>query len=194
MDISALDDQQIVEAILRRDTGVTREFLYRKCYPLFASIHGKYYTDCQTPVELINEIYVYILVPSRKTGRSKLEDFGFRCSLPMWLKIVTENYCRQLYTKIIPIDENNDMGGDRNLPSDVSIQQSTFSQDMADTRKLLSLMPNSRYRQLIEYRYLDERSNEETAELMGMTMANYYNLHKRAKNQYCEILKKEGLL
>lgn len=55
-------------------------------------------------------------------------------------------------------------------------------------------MPNQRYRQLIEYRYVDEKSNEETAMLLAVTLANYYNMHKRAKAQYCEVLRKEGLL
>lgn len=188
------NDTEVVKALLMRDARVTREYLYGKCYPLFASIHSKYYTDCATPVELINEIYLYILLPGKETGRSKLQNFGYRCSLAMWLKIVTENYCRQLYTKRIPIDINNDFSSDRNLPSDISIYQSTLENDISDIGKLLAMMPNHRYRQLIELRYVEEKSNEETADILGMTMANYYNMHKRAKSQYCEILKKEGLI
>ena len=40
MGIDSYTDQEIVKAILRRDTEITKEFLYRKCYPLFAAIHS----------------------------------------------------------------------------------------------------------------------------------------------------------
>ena len=194
MGIDSYTDQEIVKAILRRDTEITKEFLYRKCYPLFAAIHSKYYTDCETPIELINEIYVYILLPHRETHRSKLQDFGFRCTFTLWLKIVTENYCRQLFAKRIRSEENVDVESDRNTFQDESLLESTQNFNMTDVNKILSLMPNQRYRKLIEYRYVDEKSSEETAILLGMTMANYYNCHKRAKAQYCAILRKEGLI
>lgn len=56
------------------------------------------------------------------------------------------------------------------------------------------MMPNQRYSKLIELRYVEEKSNEETALLLGLTMANYYNCHKRAKAQFCTELRKEGLI
>ena len=194
MVVDSLTDQEIVKAILCRDTEITKEFLYRKCYPLFASIHAKYYTDCDTPIELINEIYVFILLPHKDTHRSKLQDFGFRCSLTMWLKIITENYCRQLFSKRMEFDNDSDVNSDRNILQEESLSQSTQNFNMADVYKILSMMPNQRYAKLIEYRYIDEKSNEETAVLLGMNMANYYNCHKRAKAQYCAILRKEGLI
>lgn len=194
MMVDSLTDQEIVKAILCRDTEITKEFLYWKCYPLFASIHAKYYTDCDTPIELINEIYVFILLPHKDTHRSKLQDFGFRCSLTMWLKIITENYCRQLFSKRMEIDNDSDVNSDRNILQEESLSQSTQNFNMADVYKILSMMPNQRYAKLIEYRYIDEKSNEETAVLLGMNMANYYNCHKRAKAQYCAILRKEGLI
>ncbi|MDM8146805.1 sigma factor-like helix-turn-helix DNA-binding protein [Bacteroides eggerthii] len=52
-------------------------------------------------------------------------------------------------------------------------------------------MPNIRYRNLIRMRYLEQKSNEETAEALGMSMDNYYNKHKLAKEQYIRIWRKE---
>lgn len=194
MEIDNYTDQEIVKAILCRNTEITKEFLYRKCYPLFAAIHRRYYTDCETPIELINEIYVYILIPHKDTHHSKLQDFGFRCTLAMWLKVVTENYCHQLYSKRIDIDRESDVSSDRNIPNDASLTENTRNIDMEDVHRILNMMPNQRYRKLIEYRYVCEKTNEETASLLGMNMANYYNKHKLAKAQYCEVLRKERLL
>ncbi len=148
MEINRLTDQQIAQTILNRDILVTKEFLYRKCHPLFNAIFCKYYTDCENTVELINDIYVFILIPNRNTQRSRLQDFSFRCSLTMWLKIVTENYCRQLYARRIPADENFDLAGDRNIISDDSLITDTHRFDMDDLQKLFSMMPNQRYRRL----------------------------------------------
>lgn len=194
MGIEIYTDQEIAQAILRRDTFITKEYLYRKCYPLFKAIYDKYYTDCENPIELINEIYVYILMPHRETHQSKLQNFGFRCTLTMWLKIVTENYCHQLFAKRITSNENNDVADDRNDIGDDSFIANTRKLDMDDVKKILSMMPNQRYRKLIEYRYVDEKSNEETALLLEISMANYYNCHKRAKAQFCEVLRKEDLI
>lgn len=194
MEIEHYTDQEIVKAILDRDTVITKEFLYRKCYPLFKAVYDKYYTDCESCFELINEIYVYIMTPQKKTNISKLAAFGFRCTLTMWLKIVVENYCHQLYARRMEIDRVSDVASDRNMPDDESLTENTRSIDMEDVRKILNMMPNQRYRQLIMYRYIDEKTNEETAMLLAVTMANYYNMHKRAKAQYCEVLRKEGLL
>lgn len=194
MILDGYTDQEIVKAILNRDTTITREFLYRKCYPLFKAIYDKYYTDCENCSELINEIYVYIMIPQKNTGISKLAAFGFRCTLTMWLKVVVENYCHQLYARRMEIDRDSDVGSDRNMPDDDSLTENTHRIDMEDVRKILNMMPNQRYRKLIEYRYVDDKTNEETAMLLAVTMANYYNMHKRAKTQYCEVLRKEGLL
>lgn len=194
MEIEHYTDQEIVKAILDRDTIITKEFLYRKCYPLFKAVYDKYYTDCESCFELINEIYVYIMIPQKNTNISKLAAFGFRCTLTMWLKIVVENYCHQLYARRMEIDRDSNVGSDRNMPDDESLTENTRSINMEDVHKILDMMPNQRYRKLIEYRYVDEKSNEETAMLLAVTMANYYNMHKRAKVQYCEVLRKEGLL
>lgn len=193
-EIANLSDRQIVQAILNRDTLITKEYLYRTCYPLFKSIFDKYYTDCDNCFEFISEIYVYILLPHKETHLSKLAGFGFRCSLTIWLKIVAENFCHQLYTKKSNLQTDSLIENDRNGAISDSLDEKMQTLNMQDVRKILIAMPNDRFRRLIEIRYLEEKSNEETAELLGVTMPNYYNMHKRAKTQFCEELRKEGLL
>lgn len=198
MEIDSYTDQEIVEAILNRNTYVTKEYLYKKCYPLFCSIYNKYYTDCESPIELINEIYVYILMPHKDTHRSKLQEFGFRCTLTMWLKIVTENYCHQLFAKRIPKAQNCD-GDDDNLERiagsvEIEINNLRMEDDKEIVQRILGKMPNSRYRRLIELRYLQGKTNEETAAELNMKIDSYYPKHKLAKAQLYTALKKEGII
>ena len=190
--IESLTDEEIVDAILQRNTRVTRLYLYEMYYPLFKARFDKYYTDCESCLEFINEIYVYIMTPGAKSGKSYLESFGFSCSLAYWLKIVAENYCHQLFKKKPEIIDISVPLGDRNTGGSTPIDIKDLNH--ADVNAMLNLMHNKRYRDLIRYRYVEEQTNEETAELLGMSMDNYYNKHKLAKEQFTNILKKEGLI
>ena len=51
-------DEEIVHHILHRNEEEAIKFLYKQCYPLFKSVYNKYYTDCETCVEFINQIYL----------------------------------------------------------------------------------------------------------------------------------------
>lgn len=192
--VEQLSDKEIVEAILNRETLITKQFLYKKCYPLFKSVYDKYYTDCENVFEFINEIYLYILTPCKTTGRCKLADFGFRCTLTVWLKIISVHLCHHLYVKKIEISGNLSVDDDRNKWKDYSLETDFNTLNMEDVKRVLLMMPNERYRSLIEYRYLEGRSNEETALQLTLSITNYYNVHLRAKAQFCSALRKEGLI
>lgn len=192
--IESLTDCEIVKAILQRDVGITRLYFYEKCYPLFKACYDKYYTDCETCVEFINQIYLLVMTPRKSTGVSPLQTFGFRCTLTMWLKIISENYCKQLFKVKIDISDSLKSSSDRLTLVDHSLDVDFNSIYSDDVKKILEMMPNERYRRLIKLRYVKEKTNEETAMALEMTMDNYYNKHKLAKAQFCNILKKEGLL
>lgn len=194
MDYDLLKDEDIVKAILRRDSEVTKYFLYKKCFPLFKSVYDRYYTDCESWDELATEIYVYIMMPGKQTGICKLAAFQFRCTLTEWLKIVSENYCHHLYVK--KLDLVGEKSGDSDILNRIeySLAFDISSLNMLDLKSIIAQMPNHRYRTLIEHRYVNDRSNEETAALMSMTMSNYYNKHKLAKAQFVAALRKEGLV
>ena len=119
-----------------------------------------------------------------------MESFGFRCHFVLWLKIVAENYCKQLFHKRLEIAENTSPT-DRNIGEYDSMDINSINH--SDIEIVLAQMPNMKYRTLIRYRYLEEKSNEETAQLLGMSMDNYYNKHKLAKEQFVTTLKKEGI-
>ena len=192
--IESLIDEEIVSAILNRDAKITRLYFYEKCYPLFKSCYDKYYTDCETCVEFINQIYLLVMTPRKSTGVSPLQTFGFRCTLTMWLKIIAENYCKQLFKIKIDFSDSVEPSSDRFAKTGDSLEIDFRTIYASDVKKVLDMMPNERYRHLIELRYVEEKTNEETAMVLEMTMDNYYNKHKLAKAQFCNILRKEGLL
>lgn len=191
-----VNDQDIVWALLHRDEKVTKEFFYKKCYPLFKSVYDNYHTDCSTCMEFINEIYVHVLTPSKNTGLCKLEHFQFRSTLFTWIKSVCLFYCYKKYERIKKFPTN--LSSEENV--DESVRINGYSESISldesslhsnDTEVILRLMPNRRYSQLIRLRYVEGHTNEETARLMGMNMNTFYNKHKMAKEQYVKTLKKE---
>ena len=195
----SFSDQEIVKALLAKDMEVTSYFLYQKSYPLFKHLFDKYYTDCDSCIELANQVYMILIYP-QKNGKCKLESFGFKSSLNTWVGVVAKNYCYASFKvriQTVPDIPTGNKNGDRLEPTDDSIPPEPIDMDQinkSDVRKILDLMPNKRYRSIIEMRYLQEKDNEETAKALGMSMENFYNKHKLAKAQFKAILEKEGRL
>lgn len=194
-------DLEIARAILMRDGMVTREYMYIKCYPLFKSIYDNYFTDSTCVKEFIDDIYVLIMTPSKLTGKCQLENFCGGSTLTSWLKTVCLYYCYNKFEQKerMPLYEplsiqNEDIDEDSSdrweaIYGSIDIDFSNLNKH--DALVILNMMPNKRYSKIIKLRYLELKSNEETAETLGMTMENYYNKHKLAKEQYVRILRKE---
>ena len=195
-----LDDLLTAEAIINRDKRVTWQFFYIHCFPLFKSIYDNYYTDCADVKEFIDEIYILTVAPSKKTGRCQMENFKGESTLTSWLKVVCLFYCYKKYKRKIRMsivnphstsDTENDDTNDRFIEKGGSIKMNLDSLNREDSEKILGLMPDERYRTLIRLRYMELLTNEETAKALGMTMDNYYNIHKRAKAQFENVCRKE---
>lgn len=194
------EDILIAKALIARDNIVTKKYLYIQCYPLFKSIFERYYTDCATCKDFIDEMYLVVLSPSKTTGKCQMENFKGESTLAKWLKTACLFYCYAKFEKkLLTVDivrfngEDADSDdNDRFIDKRNSINIDFSSINRTDVEKILCLMPNIRYRNLIRMRYLEQKSNEETAEALGMSMDNYYNKHKLAKEQYIRVWRKEA--
>lgn len=196
------EDLEIAHALLERNEQITRVFFYQQCYPLFKSIYDNYYTDCACVKEFIDEIYVLALAPSKTTGKCQLENFRGESTLTSWLKTACLYYCYNKYElkermpKYEPLVSGNDEKDEESTDRTDAIYGSNDidfdNLNHQDALAILSLMPNKRYRNIITMRYIEQKTNEETAEALGMTMDNYYNKHKLAKEQYERVWRKEA--
>ena len=191
------EDLLIARELIDHNEKVTREFFYRQCYPLFKSIYDNYYTDCTCCKEFIDEIYLLVLAPNRYTGKCRLQDYKGESTLTTWLKTVCVRYCYGKFErkKHVQMELPQSDDEEHKHPGDdisVSIELDFTNINKSDVMVVLNMMPNKRYSTLLRLRYLEQLSNEETAELMGMTLDNYYNKHKLAKAQYEQVLRKES--
>lgn len=167
----------------------TEEFFYGRCYPLFKSLYTRYYTDCKEVLEFINEMYANIMYPNRVSKRCKLESFQYKCALLTWVGVISLRYCYAKYKTKIPqesLDGGESFG--EHMPS-IFAEMHVMERD--DVLKLLEMMSNERYREIIRHLYLEGYSIEETAAKLGMEMSNFYNKHLLAKAQYIAVYRKE---
>lgn len=180
-----MTDRQIVEAMLAHDQQVTRHFLLVRCRPMFQGLHTRCFTDCGTWQELANEVYLLMLAPASSGVPCPLASFDGRATLLQWVRTVAVNHCRRLYARQQARQQIILALGDSFQPLRDSVSLAMLTQKLQrhDLDKLLQLMPNPRYRALLRLRYLDGRTNAETAALLHMTLPNYYNKHRLALAQ-----------
>lgn len=194
------EDLQLAKALIKRDELTTRKFFYKQCYPLFKSIFDNYYTDCENCKEFIDEIYLLVLSPSKTTSKCQMENFRGESTLTSWLKSSCLFYCYKKYQRKERIhiinniqNDNDDFFNDHDRLIEIS-NSSILNIDninRKDVETILNLMSNKRYSDLIRLRYIEMKSNEETANILGLSMDNYYNVHKRAKSLYERVFRKE---
>lgn len=195
------EDKKIALSLIKRDERVTRHFFYQQCYPLFKSIYDNYYTDCTCCKEFIDEMYLVVLAPSKRTGKCQMENFKGESTLTKWLQTACLYYCYKKYKEkekmpkhenINIFSNNGEEPSDRNeeIYGSIEIDFDNLNRDDADT--ILKMMPNKRYSNIIRMLYLEKMSMEETAEALDMTMKNFYNKHKLAKEQYTRVWRKES--
>lgn len=194
-------DLQIAKSLIVRDEMVTRKYFYQQCYPLFKSIFDNYYTDCANVKEFIDEMYIIVLAPSKLTGKCQMENFRGESTLTSWLKTACLFYCYKQFEikgkmprkERLPLSNADDDDGAGDRPDSIygSLEIDFSNINRQDALVIIKQMPNKRYGELIRLRYLELKTNEETAKELGMSMENYYNKHKLAKEQYERIFRKE---
>lgn len=197
------EDLKIAKSLISRDERVTRNYYYKECYPLFKSIYDNYYTDCSCYKEFMDEIYIVVLAPSKITGKCQMENYRGESTLRTWLKTACLYYCYNKYElkKRQPLyeplphnpqkNDDDDVFSDRKKDESLSNPIDFSGMNRADVEALLSMMPNTRYRNIIRLLYLEQKTHKEVAEALGMSMDNYYNKRILAEKQYKQVCRKE---
>lgn len=191
-------DLDIAKAIMHCDVEVTMQYMYKDCYPMFKAFYNRYYTDCQNCREFIDSIYVLIMTPGIRSKKCPLSNFRGESSLKTWLRNATLTYCYHCFKKKINtvelpsgVSETEGFDLDKLVgSSSIDMTELNRMDEEAITKTILRRMPNKRYSQLLSLYMLDKMPHADIAVKMGMSMPNYYNKRKLAKDQY-EQIKKE---
>ena len=156
-----MTDQEIVDGLINRDEKITDWFFNIKYRPLFINVI-KLIFDYQVDYdECISELYYHLM----KNDAAVLRNFEGRSTIGTWIKIVAIRFfCSRKKREQMIEDESKEPHA------------------IGDTRveRLFDLMSNKRYVMVIRELVLKEVEPEFLALSMGITVANLYNIKKRA--------------
>ena len=130
-------------------------------------------------------LYLYLM----EDGGRRLRSFKGRSSLYQWLKCVATRFFLEKRDRreVIedatsePLYPKEDASGD-------AVEMETVTEDV---RRLLGMMRNLRYRMVLERLLIDDMSYEELAKRMETSVANLYNIKKRAMAEFVAIVLRE---
>lgn len=176
-----MTDKEIVQKLIDRDNRVTQAFFFKHCKPLFLSIIHNMYNYQVDYNEFVNELYIHLM----ENDAHRLRTFKFSCSLYGWLETVAFYYflVEKNHDKLIdneskePLTQKEEDYMTQNL-SEISID---------DLKRLFAAMPNRRYAYVLEKWLIEDMPPKKLAAEMGITVANLYNIKKRALEQLKKV-------
>ena len=174
-----MTEHEIIQGLIARDNQVTKIFFFVKCRPLFYSVMRTVFDYEVDYDEMVNEFYIYLM----EDDAVKLRSFGYRCSIYMWLKVLTIRFFLKKRARMID-NSSKETPYEEQGPAVESLSDSTAEYDM---EHLFELMPTKRYVHVIRRLILEDCEPEVLAKEMNITTANLYNIKRRAIAQLIRI-------
>lgn len=171
-----MTDKEIIEGLINRDEKVTNWFFNMKYRPLFINIINLIFEYHVDYAECISGLYYHLM----KNNATALRQFEGRSSIGTWIKIVAIRFFREeKKRKQLIEDESNEALYNEGYAEEIDDPESKIAARI-DLEHLFNLMPNNRYVMVIKKLVLEEVEPEFLALSMGITVANLYNIKKRA--------------
>ena len=167
-----MTDREIIQGLITRDNRVTKEFFFVKCRPLFCSIIQKVFDYKVDYDEFVSELYVYLM----ENDAAKLRNFEYRSTVYQWLKVLAIRFFLNKRNRMI-----DDIA--KETPYSGESQIADSEKDMTaegDIERLFDNMLNKRYVHVIRKLVLEDYEPEKLAQEMNITVANLYNIKRRA--------------
>ena len=164
-----LTDQQIVDALIRRDAQVTHDFFFVCHRPFLYSLIRRVF-DCEVYYdELVNELYLHLMADDAR----RLRTFSGKSSIYQWIKSVALHFFFEKRSRIIenntgdPLCAEEEPGEDPICTQEIKSEMQTF----------LKMMPNDWYRYVLGQHYLLDEECKKIAAALDTSVANVYNIN-----------------
>lgn len=176
-----MTDREIIQGLIARDNRVTEQFFYVRCRPLLKSIMRLVFGRPVEYDEMVSELYDYLMTDDC----SKLRRFQYRSSIYQWMKVVATRFFIRHRDRMIE-NASNELPYVREADNE-AVDTADIISDRIDVAKLLRLMDNRRYADVIQNLVLDDVAPERYALQIGVTVDNLYNIKKRAMTALSRI-------
>lgn len=176
-----LSDNDYIYGLKNRDNRVTHQFFYKEFYFLLNDIKYSLFNDKVGYDELVNELYLELCAENWK----RLDSFSGvnGCHLRTWLSVVSWHFFQK--KKISLMEKNseaeliNTCKSTYNAERDIEIT--------LDVERVMSLMKNERYANILWLMIIEGYSPEEVARKWNKTIDNIYNIKHRAIKEFLSI-------
>jgi len=124
--------------------------------------------------EMVSELYDYLM----EDDGAKLRQFQYRSTVYQWLKVVATRFFIRRRDSLIgntskePLYEKPD--------DNMTVDTAQAVAHRIDVSRLLALMENQRYADVIRHLILQDEEPEKYAVSIGVTVDNLYNIKRRA--------------
>lgn len=179
-DFSPLPDDDYINGLKTGNPDITRSFFYDLCrYPL-TDITRSLMGGVLDYDDVVNELYLYLSTDNWR----KLDTFrAFNgCRLSSWVSVVAWRFFMQARTRLLH-QASTDMAeletGASSIDIDIEIS--------IDVENTFAAMPNKRYVSLLRLMLIEGYDTIETAQKLGTSVDNIYNLKRRAIQQFIAI-------
>lgn len=176
-----MTDHEIITGLLERDNLITQQFFYVRCRPLLTSIMRLVFKHDVEYDEMVSELYRYLMADDG----AKLRQFEFRSSIYQWIKVVaTRFFIRHRNAMIENVSAETPY---EQADAENCVDTAGRIAEKIDLDRLLSLMPNQRYADVIRHLVLEDMEPDRYAARIGVSVDNLYNIKKRAMAALMQI-------
>lgn len=174
-------DREFIRGLKGGDEAITRQFFYQEIVGVLHKIRVEM-LECAVPLdEMVSELYLYL----SRDDWHKLDGFDSKngCRLRSWMIPVAWRYFMKNRERLLN-SENPDCAPSAfkdHADDDLRIQVAI------DVNAVLAMMPNRRYAEIIRLLILEGFDASDVAVMLGIKVANVYNLKHRALTQFVEL-------
>lgn len=175
-------DALYVKALKDGDNRMSRKFFYEETAGILHRIRMEVFRGQVDFDEMVSELYLYL----SHDGWSRLDSFGGHnnCRLRTWLIPVAWRFFLGIRERML--SSRNADGYDMTTLDGASDDDLRI-QIAIDINAVLRKMQNRRYADIIRLLLIEGYPAQDVAEMLGIKVANVYNLKHRAIVQFIEL-------
>ena len=177
-----MSDRDIIKGLIEHDNKITEEFFFVRCRPLLSTVIGLVYKYPVKYEEAVNALYEYLI----EDNAARLRQFQFRSSVFQWIKVVAIRFFLRRREAMIENVSKENLFEYRDIDNKADTLKNI--EHKIDIQKLLSLLENQRYADIIRNLVLKDMEPEKYASEIGVTVDNLYNLKRRAMAAFTKIV------
>lgn len=182
-DSNKLTDREIINFLIAGDEQIVEYFFYEKCSSMFGYIVKEVFGYHVNKDELVSELYIYL----QENNWSKVRKFNYQSRFTTWLSVVAVRFF--IKKRAVMIDSDWQKAQIDEIRNIATLERyDTFIVKM-DIYTAINKLSNPRERFVLMAIEIEGRDDKAVADLLGIEVANLYNIKSRAKKHLSNIIK-----